>query len=247
MRGWRRFTRIAETLSNRKPMKRDDKLLIWDLPVRLFHWSIVFCVAGSWATHYAGLQWFGWHRRFGYAVLVLVTFRVIWGFVGTYHARFTSFLKGPREIIAYLRRSTRAETSGHNPLGALSVLALLVALLFQACTGLFANDEIASTGPFYGWVSHQLSNRLTSWHHANSEFLLVLIGVHLVAVLWYTIVQRQPLVRAMITGCKQGARAAGEPPVRDSRAGVAALILLALAIALALTIRAAPQSSLVLF
>ena len=125
--------------------------LVWDLPVRITHWLLVACVGGSWATHYAGVEWFQWHRRLGYAVLVLVAFRVAWGFVGTRHARFANFLRGPRAIVEYLRSDR--ETVGHNPLGALGVVAMLGLLGLQAATGLFANDEIMNAGPFYGWIS----------------------------------------------------------------------------------------------
>ena len=111
--------------------------LVWDLPVRIAHWLFVLCVAGSWLTHQAGVQWFGWHRRFGYATLVLVSFRIVWGFVGTRHSRFGSFLRGPRAIAGYVRslKTGAATTPGHNPLGALSVVAFLVVLLVQAATG----------------------------------------------------------------------------------------------------------------
>jgi hypothetical protein len=120
--------------------------------VRIAHWLFVLCVAGSWLTHQAGVQWFGWHRRFGYATLVLVSFRILWGFAGTRHARFANFLRGPRAVVEYLRRGGAGEPVGHNPLGALNVVALLALMLVQAITGLFANDEITNTGPFYGWV-----------------------------------------------------------------------------------------------
>jgi cytochrome b len=98
-------------------MTQRNERLVWDLPVRLVHWLIVLAVAGSWATHYAGIEWFAWHRRLGYAALLLVVFRVAWGFVGTRHARFGSFLRGPREILDYLRGRTAEGHVGHNPLG----------------------------------------------------------------------------------------------------------------------------------
>ena len=118
---------------------------------------------------------------------------------GTRPARFATFVRGPRAIAAWLR-SGSPQGASHNPLGALSVLAMLALLLAQALTGLFANDEIASAGPFYGWVSHGLSNRLSRFHRANDAWLLALIGLHLAAVAWYTIVRRQQIVRGMITG-----------------------------------------------
>jgi cytochrome b len=217
---------------------------VWDLPLRLTHWALVVTVAGAWATHYAGARWFEWHERLGYASLVLVAFRIAWGFVGTRHARFASFLRGPHAVIAYLRRRDPVQEAGHNPLGGLSVIAMLALLLFQAVTGLFANDEIANAGPMYGWISQQASNRITSLHEANSELLLVLIGLHLVAVAWYGLVRRQPLVQAMVTGRKP---VPAEAAIDGSRVGLAIAIVAALAAALALVIRAAPEAAIALF
>jgi cytochrome b len=219
--------------------------LVWDLPLRVTHWLLVLTVAGAWATHYAGTEWFEWHERLGYATLVLVAFRVAWGFVGTRHARFANFLRGPAAIIAYVRGKAGAEPAGHNPLGAVSVVAMLAALLFQASTGLFANDEIANAGPFYGWISQETSNRLTGLHEANSDLLLILLALHVAAIVWYAFVRRRRLVPAMVTGRKDDV-----PPgegIVGSRVGRALAILAALAVALALAIRAAPEGTIALF
>lgn len=223
-----------------------DSRLVWDLPVRVTHWALVFAVAGSWATHYAGIEWFAWHRRLGYTVLVLVTFRIVWGFVGTRHARFAGFLRGPRALLAYLRERGRA-TVGHNPTGALSVVALLALLLLQAATGLFANDEIMNMGPFYGWIAPELSNRITSLHRASSEWLLVLIGLHLAAVAFYVRIRRQPLVNAMVTGRKPAADVPAGEAITGSRVLLACVIVAALAIALAIVVRAAPEATIALY
>lgn len=220
--------------------------LVWDLPVRVTHWALVLAVAGCWATHYAGIEWFEWHRRFGYAVLVLAVFRVAWGFVGSRHARFASFVRGPRAMVAYLRAGGRA-TVGHNPFGALSVLALLALLLLQAATGLFANDEIISMGPFYGWIAPGLSNRITTLHRASSDWLLVLIGLHVVAVAFHVRVRRQPLVRAMISGRKPAADVPAAEAITGSRVPLAVMIVLALAIVLGLAVRAAPEATIALY
>lgn len=219
--------------------------LVWDLPVRVGHWALVLAVAGAWATHYAGVEWFDWHRRLGYVVLVLVAFRIMWGFVGTRHARFASFVRGPRALVAHVR-GDRA-TVGHNPLGALSVLALLALLLLQAATGLFANDEIMHMGPFYGWIAPQLSNRITSLHRASSEWLLVLIGLHLVAVAFYVRVRRQPLVTAMVTGRKPAADVPAGEAIGGSRVLLACAIFAVLAIVLTLAVRAAPEATIALY
>jgi cytochrome b len=227
-------------------MPASDSRLVWDLPVRVTHWALVLAVAGCWATHYAGVEWFPWHRRLGYTVLVLVTFRIVWGFVGTRHARFAVFLRGPRTLLAYLRERGRA-TVGHNPFGALSVVALLALLLLQAATGLFANDEIMNMGPFYGWIAPQLSNRITSLHRASSEWLLVLIGTHVAAVAFYVHVRGQPLVSAMITGRKPATDVLAAEAITGSRVLMACVIVAAIAIALTLAVRAAPEATIALY
>jgi cytochrome b len=213
--------------------------LVWDWPVRVFHWALVAGVAGSWATHYGGLEWFDWHRRLGYATLVLVTFRVAWGFVGPRYSRFATFVRSPATVVAYLRGADPTQGRGHNPLGALSVLAFLGVLLLQAGTGLFANDEIANAGPFYGWVSQATSNRLTSLHEFNSNLLLALIALHLVAVGWYDLRRGRGLVRAMVTGRRPGAA----DGIDGSRGALAVTIVALLAAALALAVGAAPEAA----
>ena len=228
-------------------MKPEPERLVWDLPVRLTHWLLVLGVAGSWASHCAGVEWFAWHRRFGYAVLVLVAFRIAWGFVGTRHARFRSFLRGPRAILGYLRGVPGADPAGHNPLGALGVVALLVVLLAQAATGLFANDEIMNAGPFYGWIDPALSNRITSVHRLLSDGLLALIAVHVLAVAWHVLARRRPLLRAMLTGRKPAALVPPQEMIAGSRTAVALAIVAALAAALALVLRVAPEATIALF
>jgi cytochrome b len=224
-------------------LRKTSDALIWDWPVRAFHWLLVACVAGAWATHYGGLQWFDWHRRLGYATLVLVTFRVAWGFVGPRHSRFVSFVRGPAAVMAYLRAGVWAQGPGHNALGGWSVLAFLAVLLLQAASGLFANDAIANAGPFYGWVSPSTSDRLTSIHAFNSNVLLVLISVHLVAIAVFDLWARRGLVRAMVTGRKPGATAG----IERSRGALALVIVALLAAALALAIRAAPEATLTVY
>ncbi len=221
--------------------------MVWDLPVRATHWLLVLTVAGAWSTHYAGTRWFTWHRWFGYATLVLVAFRITWGFVGTRHARFSSFVPGRAGLVAYLRGQVPRATPGHNPLGALSVLAMLAALLFQAATGLFANDEIASAGPFYGWIAPGTSNRITGLHEANSNLVLGLVVLHLCAIAWYVRVAGRPLVRAMITGEKPASEVPPAEAIEGSRTLLALAVIATLTIALALAVRAAPDSVIALY
>ena len=208
---------------------------IWDLPLRCFHWALVICVIGAFATAQLGGLWMDWHVRFGLAVLVLVVFRLVWGVLGSHHARFGSFVRGPAAVAAYLRGTVT--TAGHSPLASWSVVLMLVSLLVQVGTGLFATDGILIEGPLAHRVDPGLSDTLTGIHQINKIVLLVLIGLHLLALLWYGVVRRQPLVRAMITGNKP----AGQVPERtapaqdDWRLGVRALIVLAAILAVLYT------------
>lgn len=221
--------------------------LVWDLPLRATHWMLALTVTGAWATHYAGTRWFAWHRMFGYATLVLVAFRIVWGFVGTRQARFATFVRGPRAVVAYLARRPLAATPGHNPLGALSVLAMLAVLLVQASSGLFANDEIASAGPFYGWIAPHTSNRISGLHEANSTLLLVLVALHVVAIAWYERVAGRPLLRAMLTGRKPASEVPAGEASGNPRILLALAIVAALAMTLALAVRAAPDATIALY
>jgi cytochrome b len=218
-------------------MSKNDAL-IWDWPLRAFHWVLAVCVAASWATHYAGLEWFEWHQRVGCVTLVLVAFRLLWGIVGTRHSRFATFVHGPRIVWRYLREAASQEAPGHNPLGGWSTLALLAVLATQAITGLFANDAIANAGPFYGWVSPATSDRLTGIHHVNANVLLTLVGLHVLAIAWYDVVRRRGLSRAMLTGRKPGAHG-----IAGSRGMLAVALVTLLAVALLAALRAAPEAT----
>jgi cytochrome b len=227
-----------------------DRRLVWDLPLRLFHWGIVICVAGAWATAEAGVQWFEWHVRCGYGVVILVSFRIAWGFVGPRHARFTSFVSGPRALLAYLRQlPTRAPapSAGHSPPGALAVLAMLLLLAVQALTGLFANDTIFNNGPLYGYVSGALSDRLTSLHKANFDWLLVLIGLHLAAIAFYALWKRTNLVRPMVTGRKPADRLPPGAGIDNQRLWLAAVLVAIVSVVFWWVIETAPQASMSFF
>jgi cytochrome b len=219
---------------------------VWDLPVRIFHWLLVLAVIGSYVTHRLGLSWFKYHLWCGYAVLVLVSARIVWGFVGTRHARFGQFLRGPGAMWRYLsgwKRGTQ-HAIGHNPLGAWMVIALLLLLLAQALTGLYANDQITNTGPLFGYVSGATSDALSSWHHRIFNVLLGAIALHILAVLVYRLVRREDLITPMFSGRKQVP--AGEA-IRGSRTWLFALILIAVVLALWAIIAHAPEASLSIF
>jgi cytochrome b len=176
---------------------------VWDIPVRLFHWILVLLIAFSWLS--SEMDWMTWHMYSGYALLALILFRILWGFVGSTHARFTDFIYGPRALTAYIKTlpsRTAAKFAGHNPLGGISVVLILLCVLTQAGTGLFANDDIINEGPLVKHVSKELSDWLTTIHKYNFNVMLALIGLHIAAVLYYLIWKSENLIKAMFTGRK---------------------------------------------
>lgn len=173
---------------------------VWDLPLRVFHWLLVVAIAAAYITSQLGGDWMRWHGRIGSFVLGLSVFRLIWGFIGTPHARFATFAPTPHRVIAYLKGRWRG--AGHNPLGALSVIALLTLVAAQVVTGLFSNDDIAFAGPWSNWIDKSASERLTAWHEQLFNVLAGCILLHLLAILFYLVVRRSNLVAAMITGNK---------------------------------------------
>lgn len=178
---------------------------VWDLPTRLFHWTLAALMIAQWWTA-ENSSTMDWHIWGGYAVLTLALFRIIWGFVGSDTARFSDFLHGPGAALEYVSGLRRGETPhylGHNPLGAWSIVAMLVLLLVQAGTGLFANDDILVEGPLYAWVSKGTSDWLTTIHKLNFNLLLLVIAVHLSAVLCYLLIKRENLIHPMLNGFKR--------------------------------------------
>lgn len=177
---------------------------VWDLPVRFFHWSLVLLIGFSWLS--GEMDWMTWHMWSGYAVAALILFRIVWGFVGSTHARFWDFIYGPSAVVGYLKSlpsRKAAHFAGHNPLGGLSVIALILCVALQVGTGLFSNDDILTEGPLYKHVTKELSDWLTTIHKYNFNVLLTLIVVHVSAVLYYLFYKSENLVRPMFTGRKQ--------------------------------------------
>jgi cytochrome b len=187
-------------------------LAAWDAPVRIFHWTLALLMVFSVATGLTGGNAMVWHMRSGYAILTLVVFRVLWGFVGSTTARFSDFLYGPGRALAFVRDvlgRRPAHYLGHNPVGGWMVLLLLILILAQAGTGLFANDDISTEGPLYRYVSKDFSDQLTGLHKLNVKILYGLVALHIAAVLYHLLWRGENLVRAMFTGFKE--TSAGEP------------------------------------
>jgi cytochrome b len=213
----------------KRTRRSSGPILIWDLPTRLFHWLLVGLVAASFASGKIGGNAMLYHERCGEAILALLIFRGMWGFVGGAPSRFRTFLKGPSTVFRYAQTLFRRDAEphlSHNPLGGWSVMAMLLSLLIQAGTGLFANDDIATYGPLYKWVSKATSDRLTSIHHLNHDVILILIAVHVAAVLFHLIYKKENLITQMITGMKswKGSRKAEVKQVPIWRAALVASV-----------------------
>lgn len=181
-------------------------LRVWDLPLRIVHWAMVALLVALVATATLGGGAMDWHMRSGEAMLTLVLFRILWGFLGSHHARFSTFVRGPAAVIAYARsllRPRHAHFAGHNPLGGWMVVLLLGALLVQASAGLFANDDIATEGPLARFISKDLSDAISTFHSRNAWFVGALATVHIAATLFYLIWFKENLIRPMIDGVKQ--------------------------------------------
>lgn len=176
---------------------------IWDRPVRIVHWAMVLLVAlAGWA---AETRHMAWHYRFGYALLGLLLFRLIWGVLGSSTARFASFVRAPRQVLQYLRGGG-PPVHGHNPLGAYSVIALLGALALQIGLGLLAaSPDGSKAGPFAAWVAPATAHAAAGLHQANFYLLLALIGVHVAAILFYLLVRRDDLITPMLIGRRKAA------------------------------------------
>ena len=185
-------------------MESNQRLqLIWDLPLRLWHWALVVCLTGSWITAEAGFDWTTTHFYFGYSALALVIFRLGWGFAGTLHSRYGSFLSSPRAVTDYLFKSEKPSGySGHNPLGGWASVIIVIAIALQAGTGLFISDDIFYAGPYNSVISTSTADWLAGWHHRIFTLIQVLVVLHLLAVSWHTWGRKEHLIQAMFHGKK---------------------------------------------
>jgi cytochrome b len=177
---------------------------IWDLPLRLFHWSLAAAVSISLYTGLSGgFEEMIWHQRSGFVVLGLLGFRLLWGLAGTRHARFANFVRGPRAVLDWIRGALArrsAPWSGHNPLAGWTIVALLAALLAQAISGLFASDDLLTEGPLTHLVSSEGVSRATAVHGWGQWTVGVLVGLHLLALLAHRFVLGERIAAAMVTG-----------------------------------------------
>ena len=202
------------------------RIRAWDLPTRIFHWALATLVVCSFTTGTIGGEWMAWHLRSGYAILTLVVYRLAWGLVGSDTARFARFLRGPRSVARYVRLTFAGRHppgAGHNPLGGWMVAAMLAALAFQAATGLFSDDEIATQGPLAVKVSNALVSRMSHLHDLGRWIVAGLAVLHVAAIAVYRWAWGVRLAGTMVTGWMDVP--AGTPQPRMRSAAWAAIFL----------------------
>ncbi|MBK7814895.1 MAG: cytochrome b/b6 domain-containing protein [Rhodocyclaceae bacterium] len=203
------------------------RVRVWDLPLRLFHWLLVAAIVTAFVTAKVGGNAMDWHGRAGLLIIGLLVFRLVWGFIGSFNSRFANFVRGPAAIRAYLQGKWQG--AGHNPLGALSVLAMLALFVAQAATGLFANDDVAFEGFLYPLVSAAVSEKITGIHKLLEIAIILLVLAHLGAIAFYTRIRKETLIMPMITGDKE----ATELPASSPRGGGFIAFIIAAAIGVA--------------
>ncbi|MBD3771677.1 MAG: cytochrome b/b6 domain-containing protein [Rhodobacterales bacterium] len=215
-------------------MAGPNRILVWDGALRLFHWSTVFLVAAMWWTAENGIM--DWHKRMGMILLGLISFRLVWGLLGPRTARFTSWKIGPGAILGYLKGLTggaHKPSFGHNPVGTLSVIAMLLALCVQVGTGLFSVDvDGLESGPLASLVSFEAGRQAAEIHETAFNLLVILIGLHIVAIVTYLVFFKDNLVRPMVTGRRASEDFEGGETLADSKLSWPRLAI-ALAVAVA--------------
>ena len=200
--------------------------LIWDLPIRIVHWLLTVLIFGSWYTVTVSGD-MERHMIIGQTILCLLIFRVVWGIIGTRYARFSSFVFGPRAIIAYARTILSRSAggyAGHNPLGFLAVFAMLALIGIQVTTGLFATDGDFYEGPLNHLVAGRTGRQITNIHYLNFDLLAIMIAVHVAAIFFYLFYKRENLIWPMFTGRKTGDELQG---IAGSKLGLALGVLVA--------------------
>lgn len=219
--------------------------LVWDLPLRVFHWLLVISVAASWATGQIGSEVRQYHMWLGYWMLGLLTFRLIWGVVGTRHSRFTSFIPTPKSVMRYGRdlvTGQASETVGHNPVGSLMVFLMLALLVTQVVSGLFVDDDIFYAGPFAYSVSGKTNDFFEGLHHDVVDWIVVLAVLHIAAALYHTLRLKEPLIRAMFTGKKRAAVVPASEAIKTSALIRAVLVILVAVVVVYVIVTVVPST-----
>ncbi|WP_416190808.1 cytochrome b/b6 domain-containing protein [Neisseria sp. CCUG12390] len=215
-----------------------QKIKVWDLPTRIFHWTLVLAIAFMWYSGETGGNLLAWHLRCGLLILALVVFRVCWGLWGSDTAKFANFVRGPKQIVRYLKGEiTENEQPGHNPLGALMVLALLGAVSVQVVTGLFSPDDntFIHNGYLNNLVSSDTGAAMRKIHFGFFNVLLALAAVHIITIFAYKFLKKHNLITPMMTGYKE---LEGKLPLLKFAGSGKLVAALAVALAVALLVAA---------
>ena len=207
------------------------KIRVWDLPTRLFHWLLAACIVALLISGKVGGEAMVWHARFGMLALALILFRLAWGVLGPHYARFAEFVKGPAAVLEEIR-GTADLKPGHNPLGALSVLAMLLVIGAQASLGLFSSDDIAFDGPLARHVSDAVVDFATRWHLRLQWVVIGLVALHLAAIFWHQRIRRHNLLQPMVSGDQQVEDENAVAATDDVATRARAALIFALALAL---------------
>ncbi|MDO6445225.1 cytochrome b/b6 domain-containing protein [Colwellia sp. 1_MG-2023] len=204
--------------------------LIWDLPVRIFHWCFVGVLLALWYTSDQDNGLIEVHIKLGYTALGLTIFRILWGFVGTTHAKFINFIPRPKQIKSYIQQLRIGKVKnyiGHNPLGSLMVIFILFAVLVQATSGLFISDDIFSAGPYNSVLTSELEKILKTVHSNGFNIIATLSAIHILAVLYYLIVKKQNLIKPMFTGKKSLNNDDAKHAIKHSKLFIALIVAIA--------------------
>lgn len=204
------------------------RTLIWDIPTRLFHWTLALSFAGAWLTSESDV-WLSVHVFLGYLMGGLVGFRVVWGLVGTPYARFSSFWFGPKAALVYLRQILSGQAArhvGHNPAGSLAIYLLLLLTVVVGVTGFFTLGSEEQQGAVAGWLGISQGHRFKEWHEFAATAMLVVVLGHIAGVLVESVLHKENLARSMLTGLKQTDT---QTPAAQPRKGVAVLMLILMA------------------
>ncbi|MBV1910322.1 MAG: cytochrome b/b6 domain-containing protein [Kangiellaceae bacterium] len=221
---------FSTLLLNKKQNMASNKKLVWDLPLRLFHWLFAVSILASWYTAEQEGELIELHMQLGYFILGLVIFRLVWGVVGTKHSRFEHFFPKPSTIYIYLKTLRHTEESkhaGHNPLGSLMVILMITLILLQAVSGLFVNDDIFSSGPYYGVVSKGVEQAMMFIHHNAFDLMIAAIGLHISTIFYYRFHRKVDLITPMINGKKPAIEISKDDEISHSKIIAAIIVTIA--------------------
>lgn len=205
------------------------KILIWDLPLRIFHWLFALTLFASWYTSDQAHDLIELHMQLGFFTLGLLVFRICWGIIGSKHSRFSSFIPSPTKLISYLKSLANNEnviSVGHNPLGSLMVILMIVLVSLQAVSGLFINDDVFSSGPYYGSVSKTVEELMFFLHHHIFDYVIAAIALHLAAIFYYVRIKKQSLILPMINGKKSAEDIDEKNAIKHSKLWLALALVL---------------------